>query len=89
MNAEKTTADIQLLQNPATSALKFNFQSSANQVNTLNVYTINGVRLLTKTVSMQKGFNTVSIDLNNIMQGTYILELTSGSQRSSTKFFKQ
>ena len=88
-NTEKATPDIQLLQNPVISSLKLNYQSSANQVNSLSVYTINGVRLFAKTVSMHKGFNTVSIDLNNITQGTYILELTSGNQRSSTKFFKQ
>ena len=89
-NTGKTTADIQLLQNPVMSSLKFNWESFTNQINIINIYTITGTRLFTTKVATHKGYNTVSLDLNsNMAQGTYILELISGNQRTSTKFLKK
>lgn len=89
-NAENTIGTIQLLQNPVVSALKFKYQSPGNQINTVNIYTITGTRLFTTKVPTHKGYNTFSFDLNsNMAQGTYILELISGTQRFSAKFLNQ
>jgi cobyric acid synthase len=86
----KTIQSLRLLQNPVQSSLNFSYQSSSNDIGVISIYTISGTRLSTIKSIIHQGANSFSIELNNkLTNGMYILEITSGYQRSTTKFLKQ
>ena len=86
----KTSQSLRLLQNPVQSSLNFSYQSSNNDMGVISIYTISGTRLSTTKSLIHQGANSFSIELNNkLANGMYILEITSGNQRNTTKFLKQ
>lgn len=81
---------LQLLQNPVTGPVTFNFQSPQAGLSTISIYTITGTRLFTSKAAMHQGLNTVSLNAGvNLVAGMYILELSINNQRNTTKFIKQ
>jgi hypothetical protein len=89
-DADKTSQSLRLIQNPVQSSLNFSYQSSNNDMGVISIYTISGTRLSTTKSLIHQGGNSFSIELNNkLANGMYILEITSGNQRSTTKFLKQ
>ena len=85
-----TTENMRLLQNPVQSTVNFNYESSINTIANINIYTITGTRLFTTKAAIHKGSNAYSLDISNKLSGgTYILELQTGNQKTTTKFIKQ
>jgi hypothetical protein len=89
-DSDKTSQSLRLLQNPVQSSLNFSYQSFSNDIGVISIYTISGTRLSTTKSLIHQGANSFSIELNNkLTNGMYVLEITSGNQRSTTKFLKQ
>jgi hypothetical protein len=79
---------ISLLQNPVSSVLSFNYQSVTDNTSMLTIYNMNGVPVHTSKLTIHKGLNTISLNVNNkIAAGTYLLELTN-TERSVVRFIK-
>ena len=88
-NSEYTTV-VNLLQNPVASTVNFNYQSNANAISTISIYTITGSRLFTTMAATHVGLNSMSLNVSNqLTPGTYVLELLINNQRTTTKFIKQ
>lgn len=69
--------------NPAKGILNVKFSAAAQEKVTMEVFDVNGKMLLKKDVMSSAGENTVSLSLNNLSKGNYILKVTSGSAVSS------
>ena len=89
-NAGNAVEEMRLLQNPVQSSLNFSYNSTLNTITNISIYTITGTRLFTSKAAMHQGMNSYSLDISNkLSSGTYILELKTGNQRTTTKFIKQ
>lgn len=79
---------ISLLQNPVSSVLSFTYQSATDNLSTLTIYNMNGAPVQTGRITIHKGLNTISLNVNNkIASGTYLLELAN-TERSVVRFIK-
>jgi hypothetical protein len=86
----KQSASLTLVQNPVQSAVNFNYIASQNVAADIAVYTSNGVRILSQKHSLQKGNNSLTISLNNMLKkGIYLLEVNDGFNRQTVRFVKQ
>ncbi len=75
--------------NPTTSNTTLSFELAATSDVTIQVYNLSG--RLVKTISennMAKGSRTIEVDGSDISTGTYIVKMTAGKQRATTKFIK-
>jgi hypothetical protein len=88
---KKTTGNqIALLENPVNSTLQFSYSSQSNQVSTVNIYNITGIKLFSTQIKVQKGVNSFQLALNSkISSGSYLLEVESDSERAISKFIKK
>lgn len=88
-NGAQATATLQLLQNPVKDRLVCLYTATAGAPTTLSIYNTAGVKLYSKTVTTQKGLNTLLIDLDGrVSSGTYILEVLTNTERSTAKFLR-
>jgi hypothetical protein len=88
--AAKQAASLTILQNPVAATLNFSYAAtSAGQTN-LSIYTTSGVKVYSNRISSVKGTNAVSLPLDrHIAPGTYILEVSNGTERNVAKMVKQ
>jgi hypothetical protein len=86
----KQAASLTILQNPVAATLNFSYAAtSAGQTN-LSIYTTSGVKVYNSRISSLKGTNAVSLPLDRHMApGTYILEVSNGTERNVAKMVKQ
>ena len=78
-----------LLQNPVKTSLGFQYQAVESGSAQASVYTTTGVRVLTKTIQVQAGNNSVAITLDDHMPvGTYVLEVFQNGTRHISKLVK-
>lgn len=92
LKKETTTpgSTLRMLQNPVASTLHFTYLSSTTTASQVVIYSMGGVKVFSTIVGSQKGNNTVSLELNrHLTPGTYILEVSCGSERKVTKLVKQ
>ncbi len=81
-----TTEEITLLQNPIQSALAFSFNATESAPAKVNLYNMAGVKVYSFNIAIQKGTNTIVEPVDNkIAKGTYILEVSSTTQRRPVK----
>lgn len=83
-----TASSLTVLKSKGTS-VSFNYTSSTNGTYNVNVFSLTGAKILSTSITMQKGLNATSLEANRLMSnGIYILEVTNGTDRSVTKFIK-
>ncbi|MFK7936028.1 MAG: T9SS type A sorting domain-containing protein [Saprospiraceae bacterium] len=72
-------AQVEVYPNPATNRLnvKFNWQLNRAET-TLNVLDAQGKVVMAKQFALQKGFNTLDLNVDLLPQGAYMLELRGG-----------
>jgi hypothetical protein len=89
-NDGKTLASaITLMLNPVQTTLSFQFVASVSEDAIVSIYNVTGVKVQTFTIKMQKGVNSILHPLDSrIGRGTYILEVSSNTQRSAIKLTK-
>lgn len=79
-----------VLQNPIRSSLSFTFEAEESGVASVQIYNTAGVKVHGFKSNLQKGMNTVVEAINDQLKtGTYVLEVTCGTQRKATKIYKQ
>jgi hypothetical protein len=88
-NDKASTASSLVVLKSKGSSVSFNYTSSVNGVYHVNVFSVTGAKILTSSITMQKGLNATSLEANRLMSnGIYVLEVTNGTDRSVTKFIK-
>jgi hypothetical protein len=81
---------IRLMQNPVESYLNFSYQSSSEGKSTITIYNMTGAKLYATDVLLNRGINTVTLNLGGrIYQGAYIVEVVNNQDRSIAKFIKK
>lgn len=89
-NQPAITEKITIVPNPLGSTLTFNFTSSSSGANEVNIYNVNGVKVFSTQIALQKGNNQVSLALNpNIANGLYFLEMINSKERITAEFLKK
>jgi hypothetical protein len=81
---------IKIINNPVINKLTFSFTSPARQQMQVTVFDLAGRAQSRTQVSLYQGSNVISLPLAaNFATGTYVVELSNGAERFTTKFVKQ
>ncbi len=81
--------EINIRQNPVNTKLEFTFAASSEQKNTVSIYALSGAIVYQKNIQSANGTNSVSVDVQNIPAGMYVVMVTNASGRKATKFVKK
>ena len=73
--------------NPAHDIVHLYFNGNANNA-LINVYDINGKKIITQKTHLQKG-NNISVNINSLAPGTYLIEVIVEEKVLKQKFTKQ
>ncbi len=61
---------------PAKDMISFNIQSDGWVTSVLQVYSIQGIKLITKEINIVNGYNKIEIDISTLLPGSYYTTLT-------------
>lgn len=79
-----------LLQNPVQSTLGFSFVAPNDEKAEVAIYNLAGVKVYNQNVSVRKGANSISFDMDSRMtKGNYIITVQCATSLKSSKFIKQ
>ncbi len=78
-NKEKTS--LRIYPNPATDKTFVEIGSNNYKKETLTIYALNGQVVMQKDVNLIKGQNKISLNLNSLQQGVYIVKLGNKNAR--------
>jgi len=76
---------MQLFPNPANTAVTLRYNSERAGNASVNIITADGRKMMTKVVGVMEGMNDVSLDIANLPQGVYIVEVRNGDKQSIQK----
>lgn len=80
---------LRIIENPVREQLKISFYAAAEGIHTINIYSINGIRLQQLKQTCLKGTNTILVTLNPSMRtGHYIAEIAGDKGRMMSRFVK-
>jgi hypothetical protein len=86
----KLIEEVKLIENPIINNAELNIESLSNQNISINVYNMTGNIVGTYNQELYKGSNYVSVDLNNLSEGLYMLHIIDKNNRiiEQIKFVK-
>ncbi|MBC7552724.1 MAG: VCBS repeat-containing protein, partial [Taibaiella sp.] len=79
---------VTLLPNPATTEVKIGFSSAFKSEVFINITDLSGVNIYTKELGAMKD-GAVIVPLNKLASGIYMVEVTSGSEKSIQRLIKE
>ncbi|MBD0276583.1 MAG: T9SS type A sorting domain-containing protein, partial [Flavisolibacter sp.] len=79
---------IRLYQNPVSSNLSFSYTSVTTGAAKVSVYNALGIKVLATEFNVQTGTSTANLAADQIMPGTYVLEIVKGMDHSTAMFVK-
>jgi len=84
------TGGLRIVNNPATDKLSLSFTSENNQSLEIRVYDLSGRMQIDQQVNVYQGGNLINLPLASAFKtGMYAVEVSTGSQRLTSKFVKQ
>lgn len=85
----KLIHQVLLYPNPVHDVLFLNIKAVANE--TINIAVINylGIIVLNKTVSLSSGRNSISVDMQNLPPGAYLLKVSNKERSDNYKLIKE
>jgi len=83
------TGTLVLSPNPARELLSIQATTAQSEVATLRVIDMKGQLVITRPLSLKEGLNTMSLDINDISNGLYLLSLQTENGIQVKKFVKQ
>lgn len=69
--------------NPVQGILNINISAAGSEKTTVDVYDLNGRRIMGRSYNILSGKQTLSLDMSSLGNGTYILKMTLGGKTSS------
>jgi hypothetical protein len=78
-----------LLYNPVKTEAVLNYKSELNEAMVIRVFDALGKTVYNQTLKAMAGSNQVRINTSSLAEGTYIIELNNGRERSTAKMFKE
>ena len=68
--------------------LKVNIQSGDNNKGTIKIFDLNGKQVYQTNITWASGYSEQVIQLPNLSKGSYVANLTTGSEHYQVKFVK-
>lgn len=88
-NQAEMNNNLKVNQNQLANGLSFSFKTDEKGAYNISMYAMNGSRVLATQSNMEKGTNSVSVNMNNeLPKGMYILEVSNGSEKAIAKIVK-
>jgi adenylylsulfate kinase-like enzyme len=75
--------------NPVVSNLHCTYYAMQNESVTIRIISASGNTVILKTMQVQQGYNTFTLDGTSLRPGLYILELHNGYDVQQVGFIKQ
>lgn len=69
--------------NPVQGILNINISAAVSEKSTVDVYDLNGKKIMGRSYNILSGKQTLSLDMSSLGNGTYILKMTLGGKTSS------
>jgi hypothetical protein len=89
VKGQDENVEIKVLNNPATTNLNVTYKSS-NQVNTtLKVYAVSGAQVYQAKLNASAGTNNISVPVQHLQNGSYVLVIDSVQERKAIQFVKK
>jgi Secretion system C-terminal sorting domain len=79
--SDKVKTALQVFPNPAYSALQVEVMSDEESTKTVQVFDLAGRVILTQNAALTKGLNSLSLDVNTVLAGTYLVKVGSEVSR--------
>ena len=89
MKGESENAEIKVLNNPATANLNISYKAEKQISSTLKVYSMTGAQVYQAKMNGSAGVNNVSVPVNQLQNGAYVLVIDSAHERKSIQFVKK
>ena len=83
------TIQIRIYPNPASDKVYINFTHPLNEPLNLELYDLAGKQLEQATRSLSKGIQSMSLNLDGLASGLYMLKLSNQSELKTKKLIKQ
>lgn len=85
----KGSKEVIIYPNPVASYMDISFNSFSKQEATMKIVTLSGKTVYTRTFTVQKGSNTISIDdISQFPKGAYLLEIQLDNEKLMGRFVK-
>ena len=75
--------------NPATNQLNVLISASASANTLMRVYDVTGKEMMSNGVSLQKGINTIELDISTLAKASYMLDISLNNKSFVEKFVKK
>ncbi len=88
-NVDKNAASLSVFPNPANSNLNVRIQSEVSESGNVEVYSMTGEKVIAQNeIALNAGANSVTLDINNLTAGNYIVTVKTASGVSTQRFSK-
>lgn len=88
INTIKDATDIALYPNPAASQLNLNVSSESNQNSAVEVYNINGEKMISQNTTVHSGTNIVIVNVADLIAGNYFVSIRTSEGVLTKRFMK-
>lgn len=75
---ELTISDVTVYPNPSAGNFNLNFNSTSTEAATIEVFNLIGAKVWSATTTVNSGSNSVSISLDNVQNGSYLIKVRTG-----------
>lgn len=89
IKVDNQLAIVETFPNPATSSFNVTLISPEQKAAVVKIYNTTGVAVAEQNVSLNKGNNTVSLNIGSLAAGMYNVVIISGNETAKTRIIKQ
>jgi len=82
--SEISLNDYLIYPNPTSGTFTLEFNSASENPVTIKLFNLVGQEILTNNFSASSGINKISLDISNLSQGIYMLEINTGTDNANT-----
>ena len=89
VKGEDEAVEIKLVNNPATASLNITYKTDKQASTTLKVYSISGAQVYQAKVNTVAGTNNISVPVQQLQSGSYVVVVDSTKGRNAIQFVKR
>ena len=89
LKGEDENAEVKVLNNPANANLNISYKVAHQGNTTIQVYSISGAQVYQTKLNVSSGINNISIPVNHLQNGSYVLVTESIKGRKAIQFVKK
>jgi len=84
----KDDAMLMLYPNPASAAVEFSFQSNTYAKTSIRVFNLQGQEVISTDFISVNGSNKVTLEVSQLIEGVYFIQMVNGNNTYQSKFIK-